>query len=385
MNKEDLVHKLDTLKKRSGTHSPSISTIRREIPDLEINIDACFLSNPYATQLFYKNIERDLLETNKLRDIIEFYPGQNYDIAKLISQAIDCPAESIFVGNGAAEVIQAVLQRFGGERILINIPTFSAYYEFLLESQEVCYFRLKKEDDFKLNVEEYIKEIQRLKPSTIVLINPNNPDGGYLTKDALESILNATKDIVETVIVDESFIHFAYESDDLNPIQSTHYLSTFSNLVIVKSMSKDFGIAGIRAGYAVMNNERVSELTSNGFLWNISGLAEYFFTLYTSEKFKNEYEVVRKKYIMNTMTFLQEIGQIDKLSVYPSKANFALVEIKNGMTSWEFTRELLLRYGIYVRDCSDKIGLEGEFVRIASRTFEENFKIVEALKTLLAE
>ena len=83
--------------------------------------------------------------------------------------------------------------------------------------------------------------------------------------------------------------------------------------------------------------------------------------------------------------FLNELSSLKKIKVYPTKANFALVELKNGMTSFEFTIKLLSDYGIYVRDCSDKIGLSGEFVRIASRSFEENLLIIQSIKEILNE
>ncbi len=384
MNKAEIRDRLNQIKVESGTHSPSISTILREIPEIKVQIDACFLSNPYATELLYSNIKKDLIETDKLRDVIEFYPAQNNDVAKIIGKATQISANKIFVGNGAAEIIQATIHTFGGSKILVNVPTFSAYYEFALPHQAIIHFALKKEENFNLNIEEYVAFIQKEKPTAVVLINPNNPDGGYLSNHDIEEIIERTKHIVGCFILDESFIHFAYEDPTLTPINSEKLIDKYPHLILIKSMSKDFGIAGIRSGYAIMKEERRKMLTDHGYLWNISGLSEYFFTLYANEKFGKEYDVVRRKYIMNTKMFLHEIGEIANLKVYPSKANFALVEIKNGMTSFEFASELLLGYGIYVRDCSDKIGLNGEFIRVASRSFEENLSIISALQEVAA-
>jgi histidinol-phosphate/aromatic aminotransferase/cobyric acid decarboxylase-like protein len=129
-----------------------------------------------------------------------------------------------------------------------------------------------------------------------------------------------------------------------------------------------------------MNEQRVNALISNGYLWNVSGLADYFFKVYSDNAFVKEYEIVRKKYIMNTLMFLNEINGITSIKSYPSRANFALVEIIDGRSSFDFTIDLLVDNGIYVRDCSDKIGLDGQFIRIASRSFEENLKIIDAIK-----
>jgi histidinol-phosphate/aromatic aminotransferase/cobyric acid decarboxylase-like protein len=370
---------LREMKEQAGTHSPSIDTIISKIPNINIDIDACFLSNPYATDLFLKYLDQDLIQTNKLRDVLEFYPPQNREISKYISEAIKVDYRNIFVGNGAIEIIQAIIHNFTKNKIALPIPTFSSYYEFVKDEIEVVYFKLEKEKDFKLEPEVYVEFILEHKPDTIVLINPNNPNGAYLSREEVQYILDNAREVAN-VIVDESFIHFAYEDLELSQISSQDLIAQYSNLIIIKSMSKDFGIAGLRAGYAVMQSEKVDLLLKNGYLWNISGLTNYFFKVYSDLNFINRYNIVRKEYIMNTLMFLSELKNIKGIKVYPSKANFALIEIINGQSSFEFTMNLLINYGVYVRDCSDKIGLDGEFVRIASRSFEENLKIIDAIK-----
>lgn len=377
--KDQIKTQIQLLKSESGSHSPSIATLLKEIPQLKIEIDACFLSNPYATDLFLEYMDTELIKKNKLKSILEYYPPQNYDIRKHISKAIKVTPEKIFVGNGAIEVIQAVLHRFVNDNICIILPTFSSYYEFISHDTKVYYYNLEKEDKFKLDIEKYIEFIKSNKIKNAVIINPNNPNGGYLSMDEMAYLIKALKDL-DNLIIDESFIHFAYESADMFQISSEALVEKYPNLTIIKSMSKDFGIAGIRAGYGIMNEKKVAQLLNNGYLWNVSGIADYFFKVYGNEVFQKEYEIVRKKYIMNTMMFLTELDKIPNIISYPSKANFALIEIINGKSSFDVTMELLVDSNIYVRDCQDKIGLNGNFIRVASRTFEENLKIIDAFK-----
>ncbi len=134
-----------------------------------------------------------------------------------------------------------------------------------------------------------------------------------------------------------------------------------------------------------MNESKVDKLLSNGYLWNVSGLADYFFKIYSSGEFQRQYEVVRKKYIMNILMFLSELNTLSSIKCYSSKANFALIELLNGKSSFDFTMELLVNDGIYVRDCKDKIGLDEDFIRIASWTFEDNLKVLTALKRSLGD
>lgn len=377
----NLKEKISALKSRSGTHSPSINTILNEIPEIKVETDACFLSNPYATELFMRYVEEDLIKTGKLKNVLEYYPPQNRDISEHVSKAIGIPAANIFISNGAIESIQAAIHTFTRSKIAIIIPTFSSYYEYALEHHEVVYYQLDKENNFNLDIDKFLSFLKDEKPDTVIIINPNNPNGGYISIDQLSYLLDSLQD-VSTVIVDESFVHFAYEDVELSKISSEDLIAKYSNLIIIKSMSKDFGIAGIRAGYAVMSSERVQKLLKTGYLWNVSGLADYFFEVYSSNEFIQEYNIVRKKYIMNTMMFLSNLNEIGSdLKVYPSKANFALIELLNGHNSFDFTLNLLVNNNVYVRDCSDKIGLNGEFIRVASRTFEENLKIVDAIKS----
>src|SRR5439155_17423987 len=113
---------------------------------------------------------------------------------------------------------------------------------------------------------------------------------------------------VPNVIVDESFIHFACEGTGFAYWSVADEVRRFPNLTVIKSMSKDFGVAGIRAGYAVMAPDRVRTLLNNGFLWNSSGLAEYFFDLYSRSDFLIEYERKRVHYIRHSRRFFRALS-----------------------------------------------------------------------------
>ncbi len=376
-----LFDKFSRLKSNAGTHSPSITSIKAELPELEIKVDACFLSNPYATELFLHYFKKELIETGEINKVLEFYPSQNKEISLLVGSHLSIDPARIFIANGATEIIQAIIHNFVKGKLLINIPTFSPYYEFALPGTEVVYYNLKKEDNFRLDPDQYIAYVKEAKPNTIVLINPNNPDGGYLPH---KEMLRVIKELawVPNIVIDESFIHFAFENSSLVLPSIVNLIEQYPNLFIIKSMSKDFGIAGIRCGYAILPPDKVAQLLKTGYLWNSSGLAEYFFRLYTRKDFINEYEEVRKKYITESLFFVTELNQIPKIKVYPTKANFVLIEILNGKTADDISTELLLNHGIYVRNCSDKIGLNGQFIRVATRYKEENEYIVKSLRSI---
>ncbi len=369
------------LKEKSGSHPPSIISVFDMIGEPKTFVDACFLSNPYATTLFMEHFNREIIEGGKLREYIEAYPPQNKEVAEFLTQVIDVPIDNIFIGNGAIEIIQAVIHNFIKGKLVVNIPTFSSYYEYMKNKEDVIYYQLPKERNYSLNVDRYIEYIKEIRPDSIVLVNPNNPNGDYISVENITLMLRELS-FLTNIIIDESFIHFAYEDADFSMVNTYNLLQEYPNLIVIKSLAKDFGIAGLRAGYAVMSADRVSSLLETGYQWNIGGFANYFYRLYSKPEFVEAYDIVRKKYIMNTLMFITELSRIPEIKVYPSKANFALIELLDGSSSKDFMVKLLYSYGVYVRECTDKIGLNGQFLRIASRTFEENMIILNAIKDI---
>jgi histidinol-phosphate/aromatic aminotransferase/cobyric acid decarboxylase-like protein len=384
MNNDKIIIKYADLKKQSGTHSPSLSNIKEQISELKIRVDACFLSNPYATQLFLEYFKKEMIDTGEINGLLEFYPSQNKAIAGFVESQLNIGKGQVFICNGAIEAIQALIHRYTKGKMVVIIPTFSSYYEYATSDIEVIYYKLKKVDNFKLDVSDYIKTIEEIRPDTIILINPNNPDGGYIKYNDIERIINELH-WVNNIIIDESFIHFAYEDSDMRLRSVVPFAEGKENISIIKSMSKDFGVAGLRCGYAVMSKKKVNELLANGFLWNSNGIAEYFFKLYARPDFLKKYEVVRRKYITESLFFISELNQISNIKVYPSRANFVLIELLNGLTADDIATKLICNHGVYVRNCNDKIGLDGEFIRVAARSQDENKLILKALQNVTAD
>jgi histidinol-phosphate/aromatic aminotransferase/cobyric acid decarboxylase-like protein len=380
-----LMSALNEVTEESGSHSPSRFTLEDRIPELEIKIDACFLSNPYATDLFIDRLTTDMVRTGELRELLEFYPSQNHHVASLLAPAVGVDDERIFVCNGAVEAIQAALHRFAGTRVAVILPTFSPYYEYLRPDQECFAYRLSSENDFELDCEDFIAFVDENRIDTVCLINPNNPNGGYVPNHAMRELLRAFADL-ELVILDESFVDFAYEDEDRGRRSLAADVAELPNVMLVKSMSKDFGIAGVRAGYAIASPDRIRDLVSNGYLWNISGLAEFFFRLFTDPEFQAAYDSVRLRYLDEAIPFFEALEDVDGLRAFSTKANFRLVQLDQSVPIELLVPLLLIRHGLYVRDCRDKVGLEdGQYLRISARKGPENDRILAALSETIAE
>ncbi len=330
------------------------------------------------------HLHREVIRPRKLRALLELYPSQNRVIAAKLGRVLDLEPDSIFVGNGAVEIIQAILHRLtrredpGQPADLLPVLRIRPAGHRRSSSTSCA-----RRSEFHFDPARYLELVRRERPDTVVLINPNNPDGGYIPYAVMIELLEELRD-VPNVIVDESFIHFACEGNGFTYLSVADEVRRFPNLMVVKSMSKDFGVAGIRAGYAVMAPERVRTLLDNGYLWNSSGLAEYFFDLYSRPDFQERYERERIRFIRNSRRFFAALAKTEGLRVYPTQANFALVELQNGLSAEDLVWRLLVRRGIYTRTCDDKRGLEpGKFLRIAARNRPENSYIIRSLRRLI--
>jgi len=355
---------LNEIQAKAGSHSPSRFTLQDSVPGLEIKIDACFLSNPYATDLFIDRLTIDLLETGQIRELLEFYPSQNQHIASLLAPTVGVDEKQIFVCNGAVEAIQAGLHQFAGKRVAVILPTFSPYYEYLRPDQECVFYKLSPENDFELDCDDFVKFVSENEVDTVCLINPNNPNGGYIPADRMRNMLREFESL-QLVILDAAGM---------------------DNVMLVKSMSKDFGIAGVRAGYAIMSPDRLELLLRNGYLWNVSGLTEFFFRLFKESEFQESYAQARLRYLDEAHAFFKAMEGVEGLRAFPTMANFRLVQLDDSVPIEILVPLLLIRHGVYVRDCRDKVGLEGaEYLRVAARKDFENEGIVAALNDVIAE
>jgi histidinol-phosphate/aromatic aminotransferase/cobyric acid decarboxylase-like protein len=365
---------LARLKAASGSHSPSVGDIERSLPGV-VQIDACFLSNPYATDDVLRRLRS--LPADTLERIVAHYPSQNASVAATLARHVGVDADSLYVANGACEAIQRLLCSASGP-LLLSVPTFSAYYEFA--AGPVVEHRLRAVNGFRLDLEALEGKVRRHRPDTVVIITPNNPDGAPVDHDELVAFLERTRGCVSQVIVDESFAAFSSEE---RPPTLAPRVADFPHLVVVNSLSKSHGIAGLRLGYAVMAPERVRRMRDTQ-LWNINAFAEWFCELLDDRDYQQAYEASRRRYVRDTRRLFDKLAALPAVRSFPSAANFALLELDRPAAP--VATELVARHGVYVRDCADKRGLDGQrYLRVASRTGSQNDRIVLALANVLGK
>lgn len=355
------------------SHSPSLVDIVGE-KMLGKVIDFCFIDNPYYPG---KKLLRKL--TRKLPVVIKSYPSSNPILAqKDLAAVIHVKPEQLVIGNGATELI-TIVQNQLIENIGIPVPTFSEYIEKLRSSEQVKLFQLPADKQYQLNLEDYASWIMKENLSAALIINPGNPTGQFLPTDKMIAFLEQMKHL-KLVVVDESFIDFS--GDDVPSLLP--FIERFPNLIIVRSMSKHCGVPGLRLGYCSTSNTVFLKKIRNVLpIWNVNTLAEYFLSqLKNTDK---EYHIARKRVMEDVKALYKDLKTINGLEVYPSGCNFILLKIINGSSAQNVQVELLQEHGVYVRDCSNKVGLDNYHIRVASQGREKDKILVKALRAIFAK
>ena len=300
----------------------------------------------------------ELTETihNNLGDILRYYPDYADVHQQHISEMTDLDPETIVPCNGSTEIITMLCQEAAGP-IVTSVPTFSRWTDLPEELCVPLYAIIRKrEKAFRLEVDEIVRRVREVNARTLVISNPNNPTGAWLTLDEIKSLVSSLKDL-DAVIIDESFIDFA-------GIESCAGLVLNEpNLVVVKSLGKSIGWHGVRLGYAVAAPRRARLLRSRLPYWNINGLAAY--VLKTVTRFKTEYRESFKAVAQDRIYMAERLSNVRGLTIYPSRANFLFVELHDGVGGRALRDRLLSNYGLMVRECSNKTGAGEQYLRLA--------------------
>jgi threonine-phosphate decarboxylase len=353
------------------SHSPSLADLVGYEKAKDI-IDFCFIANPYyPTPEMFEGLKENF------PNLIKSYPSSNpITCQRNLAEVLQINPDHLIIGNGATELI-VLINTTLIDRIAVPIPTFGEYIEKLKDQRDAELFTLRAEENYKLDLKAYLAWVRQRGLKALLVINPGNPTGQLFSLDEMIEFLEDAKDM-ELVIVDESFIDFAGD-----PIPSLLQVAErFSNLLLVRSMSKHCGVPGLRLGYCYSGNLFVlNRMRQYIPTWNVNTLAQYFLSLLPSTN--AAYHESRKRLMGDVRWLYNALRQITGIEVYPTGANFVLFKIKGGMTAGELQGLLLSEHRMYVRDCSNKVGMDKFHIRVASQGREKDSKLVAALEKLL--
>lgn len=356
-----------------GTHhSPSLPNLERSLgrDDLKLQ-DFCIPVNPYfPTAEIFAEFRRNL-ET-----ILKYYPGSNESIARDLAETLDLDPASVIMGNGSTELITWIDMLLVGNRVATPIPTFGPWTDHPAAiGKQVCTWRLQPDLDFELDVDGFAEFVRHVGADTVVICNPNNPTGACLDQGPMIHLLDALADL-KLIVVDESFIDFAQE--DLIPSVAGEALRR-ENLIVLKSLGKNCGLHGVRAGYAVTQPVLAHRLRNALPQWNVNAMAEALIKAFTSHQV--EYEHARRRAVADRRNTERLLRSLPGLRVFPSRANFVYVQIPASLDGVTLRNWLLSEYGCLVRECGNKQGSDSSHFRLAARPAEQAVTIVSALRS----
>ncbi|MGV3234593.1 pyridoxal phosphate-dependent aminotransferase [Latilactobacillus curvatus] len=312
---------------------------------------------------------------NSFKELLIDYPsGQNINNL-LAAEYLNLNAENVLVGNGAAELIKALIKNLTGKFGII-IPTFEEYANRLNENDIVRFSPGNKE--FKYTADNVIDYFSKNKIDNLVLINPDNPSGNYLEKDDLEKLFiwAETEDI--KLILDESFVDFA-DRDKYVTALDKKFLECYSNLIVVKSISKSYGIPGLRLGVlASSDKDLLGKIRSELSIWNINSFGEFF--LQIIGRYKKDFNNAIDKFHVIREELKNKLNNISYLKVIDSQANYFMCEVMQGLKATDLSANLLNDKGLFIKDLTNKQGIDGEYVRIAIKRPSENERLISLLK-----
>ncbi len=335
-------------------------------------LDFCYLVNPF----FPPEKLMDELQVN-FRTLLVQYPSGMRVNSLLAAKSFNVFPENIVVGNGAAELIKAMMSHVRGKTGIIR-PTFEEYAQRYCEKNTVCFW--PGNNDYTYTVADIIAFFNKNPISNLVLINPDNPSGNYIPRSGLLKLIFWAKERNIRLIIDESFSDFADEAD--NTLLDNNLLLENPHLYVIKSISKSYGVPGLRLGILASGDKQmISDLKRDVAIWNINSFAEFY--LQIMEKYKDDYFQALEMFRKERERYVRKMRKIPWLRIIPSQANFIMAEIVNGLTSAELARMLIEKHNILIKNLSDKMNRDNcQYIRLAVKSPDENDKLIAALNEI---
>lgn len=311
-------------------------------------------------------------------DVITSYPDRNYNaLRNSIANYTGANFSHILVGNGATEIIGFMAQFINPKKALIIAPTYSEYArEIGLSGGQVDYFVLKEEANFNLNLKELDIQLKK-KYDMLILCNPNNPTSSVLDQSQLTKILKSCKKYGTFAMIDETYVEFApnYEKTTAIPL-----VEDFHNFIVLRGTSKFYAVPGLRLGYAITSNESLIRLINEKRdPWTINAIAnEAGIHMFDDED-----------YISSTKTLIHDeqvrmfqlFDQCSTFKVYKPSANFLLLKILDPNLTSSIYFERAIKKGFMIRDCSDFVGLDQQFIRFCFMDPKDNDNLAALLQS----
>ncbi len=362
-----------SLFRSTAAHSPSMAALTREGGEGAGPVDFCIPCNPYfPTPAMFEEM------AGRLRDIITYYPSSADTITAELCSLLQLPPQCVAMGNGSTELITWIDHLLVRESLAIPVPTFGRWTDQPMETgKRVDMFPLQESSGFALDLAQYAEFIRARGTRVAVICNPNNPDGGFLHKHAIVQFMDAMADL-DLVIIDESFLEFADAEVEPSVVQEAMLRP---NVIVLRSLGKNFGLHGIRFGYLVANPSLAGRIRSMLPKWNLNSFAEH--VVFILKQHGAEYAQSLQQVRRDRLDMAGQLASLPGLTVYPSQGNFLFVRLPVGAEGTVVRDRMLTEHRILVRECGNKIGSSSRFLRLVVRPQVDVRRLVSGLEQVL--
>ncbi|MBR1545830.1 MAG: aminotransferase class I/II-fold pyridoxal phosphate-dependent enzyme [Prevotella sp.] len=336
-------------------------------------LDYCYLVNPYFPTQRMKDELRANFDT-----LLTEYPSGMFVNSLLAGKNFGIKQDYVVVGNGAAELIKSLMEETLG-KIGVIYPTFEEYPHRMRPDQIVAF--QPNNDDLSYTADDLMRFFAEKQIDSLLLINPDNPSGNFIPMSGLKRLITWSRQQNIRLIVDESFVDFS-EDFEHNSLLHNDILESYKGLVVMKSISKSYGVPGLRLGIlASADTDTIRSIKKDVSIWNINSFGEFYMQIFG--KYEKDYVQACYRFITERNRFGKLLSTIPYLRVLPTQANYFCCQVIDKYTSAELTMLLLERFNIIAKDCDSKNGLKGSnYIRLSVRNTEDNDRLIEALRSL---
>ena len=336
-------------------------------------LDFCYLVNPF----FPTDRMKEEIKAN-FDILLQNYPSGQFVNSLLAGKYFGVNSDYIVVGNGAAELIKVVMEQHANGKVGVIYPTFDEYPNRLPKENIAPY--IVTTDDYSYSADDLMAFYADKNISLLLLVNPDNPSGHFMPKVDVLRLCQWCQQRNVSLLLDESFVDFT-DNFENNSLLHNDILESNLNLMVMKSISKSYGVPGLRLGvFASADHELIAKIKKEVSIWNINSFGEFYMQIFG--KYEKDYNKACYRFIQVRNEFYQQLQQIQFLHVIPSQANYFLCEVVGDMTAAELD-QILITHNAIISNCSRKTYMTGrQIVRVAVRSREDNAKLIEILKSI---
>jgi threonine-phosphate decarboxylase len=337
-----------------------------------------FTDHAYLYNLYFPPESMISKLKDNIHNLVSNYPVGQSELASLVGKVINQPRNRIVVGNGASELIKIISGQIAA-RMIVPVPSFNEYANASTNG-DVIEFPL----DFpalQLNIDAFVDAASEEGADIAVVVSPNNPTSLLIPKS---DIIRLSKELEAhdcKLIVDESFVDFAENPEEVSLEKE---IEKYPNMTIIKSMSKAYGICGLRIGYMLTTDSKFAdEIRARLHIWNVNGFAEEFLRLLPN--YEHEFIQSCRQVRIDRDILYDDLCSIDEMTVFKPDANFVFCRLPDhAPNAMDVAEKLFVDHNILIKHCLEKTMPESDrYIRIASLTKEENYQLVKALREIV--